>query len=163
LAWDRLDLAHRLTGLARILIGAPGRPKSLVKPSGYWPGVPPFGGTLDAQAALSSFIGCGARICRACWHGGPKRRTRRRAPVPASFGRTGCPTATAGQNRAAARIPAAHRIGHQRVKRTARHPTISEAPVDLGTWSTAVDRKRTLVASRDSQIGQSDHAQQPSC
>ena len=66
MAQDRLDLAHRLTGLARILIGAPGRPKSLVKPSGDWSGVPPFGGTLNAQAALSSFIGCGARICRAC-------------------------------------------------------------------------------------------------
>ena len=77
----------------------------------------------------------------------------RRAPVPAAFGRTGCPTATAGQNRAAARIPAAHRIGHQRVKPTARHTTIFEAPADLGTWSTAVDRKRTIAVSGISYAG----------
>ena len=30
--------------------------------------------------------------------------------------------------------------------RAARHTTISDAPADFGTWSTAVDRKRTLVA-----------------
>jgi hypothetical protein len=39
-----------------------------------------------------------------------------------------------------ARIAAAHRIGHQRLKPTARHAAIS--------WSTAVDRKRTIAASR---------------
>jgi hypothetical protein len=54
--------------------------------------------------------------------------------------------------------PAAHRIGHQRVKPTARHTTISDAPADLGTWSTAVDRKRTLVVSKGLQIGRSDYA-----
>src|SRR5271167_3053828 len=51
------------------------------------------GRTLDAQAELSSLVGLGARFCRADWLGGPKRRTRRRAPVAASFGRRGCPTA----------------------------------------------------------------------
>jgi hypothetical protein len=81
---------------------------------------------LHLSAAVLAFA-------RAYWHGGPKRRTRRRAAVPASFGRTGCPTATAGQNRAAARIPAAHRIGRQRVKPAARHATISEAPTDSRT------------------------------
>src|ERR1700730_18422029 len=77
------------------------------------------------------------------------RRTRRRTPVPASLGRRECPTATTGWNGAAARIAAAHRIGRQRVKPTARHPAISDPPTDLGTWSTAVDRKRTIAASRE--------------
>jgi hypothetical protein len=54
---------------------------------------------------------------------------------------------------AAARIPAAHRIGRQRAKCAARHAIISYPPADLGTWSTAVDRKRTLVASKNPQIG----------
>ena len=98
---------------------------------------------------LFSLVGCGASrlLHLLAWR--PETPTGRRAPIRAAVSRTGCPTATAGQNRAAARIPAAHRIGHQRVKRTARHTTISEAPADLGTWSTGVDRKRTLAASRD--------------
>jgi hypothetical protein len=45
--------------------------------------------------------------------------------------------------------PATHRIGGQRVKPAARHTTISDPPPDPRTWSTAVDRKRTLVASRE--------------
>jgi hypothetical protein len=36
--------------------------------------------------------------------------------------------------RAAARIAAAHRIGHQRLKPTARHAAISDPPTYLGTW-----------------------------
>ena len=38
-------------------------------------------------------------------------------------------------------------LGISGVKPAARHATISEAPADPRTWSTAVDRKRTLVAS----------------
>src|ERR1700732_2064090 len=59
------------------------------------------------------------------------------------------PSVGEDQNGAAARIAAAHRIGRQRVKPTARHPAISDPPTDLGTWSTAVDRKRTIAASRE--------------
>jgi hypothetical protein len=45
--------------------------------------------------------------------------------------------------------PATHRIGRQRVKPAARHTIVPNPPADLGTWSTAGDRKRTLVASMD--------------
>ena len=161
---NRLLLRCRARVVALTQTGAPGRPKrgsgitleSLV-------GGSPFGRTPDAQAAMFSLVGCSALIGGVYWRGGPQRRTRRRTPIPATLSRRGCPTATAGKNAAAARITAAHRIGHQRVKPAARLATDSEAPADLGTWSTAVDRKRTLAACRDPQIGQSDHAQQPSC
>jgi hypothetical protein len=130
------------------------RPERLpVVPKGIWsnPQVMDRGFHLsegpDAQAELSSLVCCGARFCRAGRRGCPKCRNRRGAPIPASVSRRGCPTATASENGAAARIPATHRIGRQRVKPAARHTTISDPPAVLGTWSTAVDRKRTLEAS----------------
>ena len=45
-------------------------------------------------------------------------------------------------------IAAANRIGCQRVKPTARHAAISDPPTNVGTWSTAVDRKRTFAMAR---------------
>ena len=115
---------------------------------GYWPGIHSREGAVYVQSEMASPNGCTARICWARSCGRSKCRTRRRTLIPASFSRTGCTTATAGRNGAAAPDAPSHQIGGQRVERAAQYAAISHqfpAPLGGSSRTTASAWKRRLI------------------